>query len=153
MTRRSERALWVRPVLFVIVVITLPFNWTEVTTCQSTPSTELRTGLSLFQHFHEAATVLTVTVLMFALLFLAPRVRPVLAAVAQLLSAFLCFSILAIVHFLATFAVGDKVRILPAGYVGFVALVLAVVEGTLRFILSVLEAWWSWRDSRETPPE
>ena len=92
--------------------------------------------------------MLTLVALMFALLFLAPRTRRVLGVVAQLVSAFLCFAILVSFHFLATFSVGNKIRILPAGYVAFGALVLALVEAVARFLLSVLEAWWAWQDSR-----
>jgi hypothetical protein len=139
--------------LFAIVIVTLPFEWTEVTTCAGSPETHTKTGLSLFGHFYEAATVVTLTVLMFALLFLAPRARPVLATLAHLLSAFLCFSILVTFHFLATFTLGNKIRLLPAGYVGFGALVLAVVEAVVRFVLSALEAWWSWREQRRAPPQ
>jgi hypothetical protein len=138
----------VRPVLFGIVSVTLPFPWTVVTSCGSSPTTEVRTGLSLFEDLGAGLFAITLTVLMFALLYLAPRVRPFVAALAQLLSGLLCLTILAFFHFLATFTIGDKIRVLPAGYVGLGALIVAVVEATIRFILSVLEWWWAWQDRK-----
>lgn len=153
MTPRSHRALWLRPVLFAIVIVALPFKWTEVTTCGSAPHTEIKTGLSLFEDVGAGLIALSLAVLMFALLFLAPRARPVLAALAHFLSALLCLSLLALFHFLATFTLGEKIRVLPAGYVGLGALVVAVVEATIRFILSLLEWIWAWQDARRAARE
>lgn len=151
--RRSLRALWLRPVLFAIVIVTLPFPWTVVTSCGSSPKTEVKNGFALFEDLGAALLAITLTVLMFALVYLAPRVRPFLAALAQLLSALLCLAILAFFHFLATFTIGDKIRVLPAGYIGLGALVAAVAEATIRFILSALEWWWAWQDRTRAPTD
>jgi hypothetical protein len=135
-------------VFFGIVLLTLPFNWTETTGCQRPPATQLRTGLSLFDDFGTTSVTLTLTLTTFVTLWLASRVISFMRAMAHLLSAIACAGVLATIHFVATFSLGATIRVLPAGYVAFSALVLALLESVTRTILATLEAWWDWQDRR-----
>jgi len=140
---------YARAIPFAILLLTLPFNWTETTSCQSAPHTELRTGFAiLFSDGGSIAILVTLFALMFLTLWLATRVTSFLRAVAHLLSTLTCALLLALVHFWATFSMGDKIRVFWAGYVAFSALVLSLIEAFSRTILATLEAWWARQNRR-----
>ncbi len=147
---RSVRWPYSRAVLFGIVLATLPFHWTETTSCQANaPPPQLKTGWYILFHDPAAAPEIVLLVaIALTTLWLAPRLGPKLRIVAHLVSTLASGTLAALVQFAATFTIGDHIRLLVAGYVALSALVVSVVDGLLRTILSVLEAWWARQDRR-----
>ncbi|MCA9599222.1 MAG: hypothetical protein KC776_38190 [Myxococcales bacterium] len=137
---RSVRRLWIRPLLFGIAVVTLPFPWVEVQGTCGAPmhSPEVSTGAQLLTKDPAPAIVLaTLVVLSLALLFLAPRLTRGLRIVVQLAGSVANATVLFLTWFLATFVLFANVKLKAPVIIASVALVATLVESLWRMTLDL----------------
>lgn len=148
-TPRSRRLLWLRPVLFLVFTLSLPFTWSEElhVSCDGQPlaPSTYETGIQLL--FREPEGIVLTLVLMgvpLALFWLATRAGLWLRIVAHVTAALATGSLFVIAHFSATFSFG-RIRVHPAAYIGLTALALAAIEALSRALLEFAE----WLKARQ----
>ncbi|MEZ4222007.1 MAG: hypothetical protein R3B13_13825 [Polyangiaceae bacterium] len=139
---QSVRRLWIRPLLFGIALVTLPFPWIEVQGSCGAPmySREIKTGLQLLGKDVAPPIILCVLVLLsLALLFLAPRLTRGTRVVAQLVATIVNGVVLLFTWFLVTFQPLSHIKLKPAVLVAVTAMATTLVESVWRMTLDLRE--------------
>ena len=149
----SRRALWLRPALFALFALSLPFTWTEETPrgCDGriTGAAELESGYQVL--FEEPKTVglfVALAAVCVVLGLLTPRVRAWLRVVAHAVAALAAWTLFAAAHFAATFTLVSEIRLRLAGLLGLGALAAVCLDALARALCELVHLLRTWLAQR-----